>query len=144
VELARVYAPHFRLKCFESLTKAEKFQVLHGLLEALTLANCWYLRANPHTPKLYDAGVRYLEEAPGFDEWQDIPDTLARRSGDCEDLASWRVAELRMGGEPGATHEISVEDLLDKRTGEVVTTYHIFVKRADGSHEDPSRLLGMP
>jgi hypothetical protein len=142
-----VYAPHFRLKCFESLTKEEKFQVLHGLLEALTLADCWYLRAHPHTPLLYQSGVRYLEEPPGFDEWQDIPDTLARRSGDCEDLASWRVAELRMGircpRELSATHEISVEDLPDKN-GELVTTYHIFVKRADGTHEDPSRLLGMP
>lgn len=138
-----MYAPQFRLKAFETLDVQSKFQVLRALLEALTMADCWYLRAHPATPRLYESGVRYLEEAPGVDEWQDIPDTLARRSGDCEDLACWRVAELRMNGEPNATHEISVDDLPDQ-TGQIVTTYHIFVRRGDGSHEDPSRKLGMP
>ena len=66
-----------------------------------------------------------------------------RRTGDCEDLACWRVAELRMAGERNATHAISVDDLPD-RSGRIVTTFHIFILRGDGRSEDPSRLLGMP
>jgi hypothetical protein len=138
-----VYAPQYRLKSFETIATPAKFVILRALLEALTTANMVYLQTNPHTPFLYESGVRYLEEPPGFDEWQDVPDTIARRSGDCEDLACWRVAELRCGGEYGATHLITVEDMPD-RNGQIVTTYHICVLRADGSKEDPSRRLGMP
>lgn len=138
-----MYAPHFRLKSFDVIPEGYKLGVLQSLLEGLTMANVAYLLQQPHTPNLYDAGIRYLEEDPGVDEWQDIPDTIARRFGDCEDLACWRVAELRVrGGEPRATREITVSDIPDK-SGRVVTTYHILVRHQDGTIEDPSRLLGM-
>jgi hypothetical protein len=138
-----VYAPSFRLKSFETITDAKKFGVLQFLLEALTMADVAYLLDNPRTPDLYESGVRYLQEPDGRDEWQDIPDTLARRNGDCEDLACWRVAELRVRyGEPNATRAISVSTLLDSK-GQPVTMYHITVVRQNGAHEDPSRKLGM-
>jgi len=138
-----VYKPAFRLRSFETIAEGHKFAVLKHLLEALTVANVAYLLRHPHTPNLYESGVRYEEEPPGRDEWQDIPDTIARRTGDCEDLASWRVAELRVrGGEPRATHVISVAEL-PNGDGDLVTTYHIRVLRQDGTAEDPSRVLGM-
>ena len=104
-----------------------------------------YLLLFPGCPcSLYDSGIRYVEEPPGRDDWQDIAETLERQEGDCEDLACWRVAELRVRlGERAATHVVTVQDLPDPRTGDVVTTYHIAVRRADGRLEDPSRLLGM-
>ena len=138
-----MYTPSFRLRCFESISEAKKFGVMQMLLEALTMANVAYLLDNPRTPTLYESGVRYLSEPDGVDEWQDIPDTLERRTGDCEDLACYRVADLRVrGGEPTATREISV-DLLPNRSGQMVVTYHIMVRRASGAIEDPSRILGM-
>ncbi len=138
-----MYTPSFRLASFDSISDAKKFAVLQYLLEALTMANVAYLLDHPATPDLYASGVRYLQEPDGRDEWQDIPDTLARQSGDCEDLACWRVAELRVRhGEPNATRSISVSTLLDGR-GRPVTMYHITVLRQNGEQEDPSRKLGM-
>lgn len=139
-----MYTPSFRLRSFDTITEGQKLGVLQHLLDALTMANVAYLLAQPHTPLLYESGVRYASEPADRDEWQDVPDTLARRAGDCEDLACWRVAELRVRlGEKGATHRITVDELPDDR-GRMVTTYHISVFRADGSVEDPSRKLGMP
>lgn len=138
-----MYGPQFRLRSFETISDGYKLGVLQSLLEGLTMANVAYLLARPDTPMLYQSGVRYLEEAAGVDEWQDIPDTLARRFGDCEDLACWRVAELRVrGNQPNATRRITVSDIPD-RSGKVVTTFHITVLRQDGTFEDPSRTLGM-
>jgi hypothetical protein len=138
-----VYAPSFRLKSFETISDAKKFGVLQFLLEALTMADVAFLLDNPGTADLYASGVRYAQEPDGRDEWQDIPDTLARRNGDCEDLACWRVAELRVRyGEPNATRAITVSTLVDAR-GQPVTMYHITVLRQNGDQEDPSRKLGM-
>ena len=138
-----MYTPSFRLKSFDTISETKKFGVLQFLLEALTMADVAFLLDNPNTPDLYASGVRYLQEPDGRDEWQDIPDTIARQSGDCEDLACWRVAELRVRyGEPKATRAISVSTLLDAR-GHPVTMYHITVLRQNGDTEDPSRKLGM-
>lgn len=136
------YFPAFRLSGFNALTDGEKFEVLQKLLDCLTLANVLYLRRRPRTPLLYESGVRYVEEPSGRDEWQDIEDTIARASGDCEDLACWRVAELRVVYREKALHHITVSDIPDK-SGQIVTTYHIAVQRANGLVEDPSKRLGM-
>ena len=138
-----MYHPAFRLRSFDSIPDGMKLAVLVHLLEALTMANVAYLLRHPHTPNLHESGVRYEEEPAGRDEWQDIPDTIARRTGDCEDLACWRVAELRVRfGEPKASHSVSVSELPDKE-GRTVTTYHIRVLHESGAIEDPSRQLGM-
>jgi DNA-binding transcriptional ArsR family regulator len=83
-------------------------------------------------PPLYEAGVRYDRRDPN-ERWQLPTETMARRRGDCEDLASWRVAELRASGERA---HVGV-----RRTGPRVL--HAVVVRGDGSVEDPSKRLGM-
>lgn len=139
-----MYAPHFRLKSFETIPEIAKLRVIEALLEALTASNCYYLVGNPQTPLLYESGVRYEEEPPGRDEWQDIPDTIVRRAGDCEDLAAWRMAELRVRFRDDVTRfRITVDDLPDQ-SGKLVTTYHITLLRPGKNIEDPSRRLGMP
>lgn len=139
-----MYAPHFRLKSFEVIPDGYKFGILQKLLEALTIANVAYLLKFPRTPLLYESGVRYLSEPPGRDEWQDIPDTLARGNGDCEDLACWWVAERRVRfNDPYATRRITVAQLPDDN-GRKVTTFHISGYSPIIGREDPSRLLGMP
>ena len=139
-----MYCPTFLLRSFDTIDETTRFVVMDCLFDGLVTANVAYLIARPDTPNLYNANVRYLAEPDGVDEWQDIPDTIRRRSGDCEDLACWRVAELRVRfGERAARPNITV-DLLPDSKGRKITTYHIRVLRADGRIEDPSRLLGMP
>lgn len=85
-------------------------------------------------PRLYDSGVRYQREV-GTERWLTPAQTYAAGRGDCEDLASWRTAELRVTGEdPEARARVL-------RSGP--RTWHAVVERGDGSLEDPSRELGM-
>jgi hypothetical protein len=111
---------------------------LSAMLRALTLIDVSYLMTHPETPLLYQSGVRYEEEPPGQEDWQDIPTTLGLKVGDCEDLACWRAAELQVRfGEkawPVFRHQ-------KRPNGSYL--YHILVRRADGRIEDPSRILGM-
>ena len=102
---------------------------------------------------LYQSGVRFEEEPPGFESFIDgrTVITKARPSkpnpmphthwGDCAHLACWRCAELQEAGEK-ATLRVKWKH----------PTYHIQVRRPvrvnqpyvdDPFVEDPSRLLGM-
>ena len=85
-------------------------------------------------PLLYQSGVRYQRER-GTEDWLLPSQTLAGGRGDCEDLAAYRVGELRgTGTDPGAR-------IVIVRTGP--RTLHAVVQRSDGTVEDPSRALGM-
>lgn len=89
-------------------------------------------------PNLYPSGVRYEEEPPGLELWQDVPTALRMRIADCEDLACWRVAELRVRYGVMARCFI-IPQLQDSGS----YLYHIVVQHPDGRIEDPSRALGM-
>ena len=132
-----MYAPRFQLRSFDRLDLASRETVIRLLLEALITANIAFLRSQPHTPWLYESGVVYEEEEDERDDWNDIPETYALRVGDCEDLAAWRVAELRARRGEHAIPRVSVQ------TVGLRTKYHVTLRRADGQLEDPSRLLGM-
>jgi hypothetical protein len=145
-----MYAPHFQLRCFDSISDGAKIGVLVKLLEGLIAANVAYLMEQPSTPPLYESGVklrtspllyqsgvRYVSEPRGKERWQDIPETLYRREGDCEDLACWRIAELRVLFKDMAQPRIKRSVLRH------VTVYHITLERQDKTPEDPSRVLGM-
>jgi len=132
-----LYAPQFKLRAFETLSDAARIALLKKLLEALAAVNETWLGEHPEAPWLYQSGVRYEEEPPGRDDWQDIPETIALRVGDCEDLGCWRLAELRVRAGERAQAFVK-QSVLGSRT-----VYHVAVQRADGSLEDPSRILGM-
>lgn len=86
-------------------------------------------------PPLYRSGIRYEREPRGSEEWLTPLQMLERGVSDCEDIAAYRVGELRASGaDPGAVVTIV-------RTGP--RTLHAVVRRSDGSIEDPSRVLGM-
>lgn len=107
--------------------------MLNGVLEGLVAANAAYLDRY-EAPLLYESGVRYRRERAGKEEWLIVPQILAAGWDDCEGLAGWRAAELRtLDGEPARAIAI--------RTGP--KKFHAVVRRADGSIEDPSRILGM-
>ena len=132
-----MYSPRFCLRSFDTADRAGREAVLMMLFEALIAANVAYLRRHPETSALYASGVRYLEEPPDEEDWQDIPETLSRGTGDCEDLACWRIAELRVRDGEHAHPFLKCSARGDR------VLYHVAVRRLDGSLEDPSRKLGM-
>jgi len=110
--------------------------VIKPILEALVMVDQLFLRKF-HVPPLYQAGVRYQREPDdGIEEFASTPKVLVRGYGDCDDLAPWRVAELRNQGERA---KIRVQ-WRKMPNGKL---YHIVVRRGNGTIEDPSRILGM-
>lgn len=107
---------------------------IRPLLGALVELNIGYLERAPDTSLLYEAGVVYRAEAPRRERWLTIPEVLALGHGDCEDLAAYRCAELRVRG---------VVCWLAVRRQPSSSLYHITVEGPDGASEDPSALLGM-
>lgn len=108
---------------------------LTSLMFGLALHNTIWLRYYPRTPKLYDTHVIYKEET-NSEVWQDIPTTLKRGYGDCEDLACWRIAELRVSG-------VDAMPYVTWREDGARTIYHALVRLPNNRIEDPSRALGM-
>lgn len=106
---------------------------MRAAMQGLALAFSIGMTVVP-VPPLYEAGIKYRLEpnsGEGWEEWAD-PWSVARRGwGDCDDLVMYRVAELLQGGE-----DASINVIWDG------TRYHVRVRRADGSVEDPSHLLG--
>jgi hypothetical protein len=120
------------------LVKVEGGADIIDLVEKLISLNRRWLRAHPETPGLYESGVRYQAEPPGEEFWLHIPYILMAGVCDCEDLVAYRVAWLReVDGEEEAR-----PDLIRQRAPGL-EVWHVRVRRADGSIEDPSRILGM-
>jgi len=110
---------------------------LNVMLEALTKIDVLYLLRHPETPSIYKAGVKYMEEPPGQEDWQDIPTTISMGIGDCEDVACWRTAELIVRGIPAKAI------FKEQRRADGGYLFHILVQHPNGYLEDPSRILGM-
>ena len=128
-------------------------------------------------PALYQSGVRWRREEPtgrsacegGQGQELFLGARQVRKQGfaDCEDVASWRVAELRLGKEdlsqrgppprqptpqirmceaPYTIRPIGPNVLpafYSRRIAPRTVLYHIVVVWPDGYVEDPSRQLGM-
>jgi len=114
-------------------------EALEAVAEGLVCLNVVLMRhaadRGVDAPALYESGVVYRREPPGREWWQSSLDVLgvaSRRSGDCEDLAAYRAAEMRLYENNHA------------RVRVVPTTrgsYHAVVEHEDGTIEDPSRIL---
>jgi hypothetical protein len=138
----------FYVRMFDGSSKQEmkdSRDKLLVLLKALVNTNQIYLRSHPDTPDLYDTDITYQ---PEFDteEWQDIPTTLERHFGDCEDLAAFRCAELR------EKFGVKADPFIRWRKIGKSYRFHALVKWPDkivngklvkGRIEDPSRRMGM-
>lgn len=116
---------------------------LLAVLELIVALNRLWLRerrtARRGVPiSIYQAGVRYKREArdpaTGMrrEDWRTYPEILEHGSGDCEDLATARVAELRERG-------INAKPWLMKNG----RMWHVQVMLPDGTVEDPSAAMGM-
>jgi len=113
--------------------------VLNAALEATTRANERVLEAG-EAPLLDDAirdGLVWKPEPFDDGEHFDLAAEATRRGwGDCDDLAPWHAAGLRVTGEdPGA-------EAIVRRTG-TANRWHAVVRHSDGQIVDPSRMAGM-
>lgn len=105
---------------------------------ALTTLNRLIMRAVPvltggkRVPPLYKARVRYRRQR-GRERFLPCIVVMARRSGDCDQLACWRAAELQEAGIKARAVPYRVN----------ARTMHVIVVHPDGRREDPSKLLGM-
>lgn len=102
------------------------------LLEALVEINL-LIMSEQRIPHLYESGIKYRQEPPGPERFDNCARVIKRGWGDCDDLAAWRVAELRRAGETGAKCKV-VWQSGHRR-------YHAQVERADGTTEDPCRTM---
>jgi hypothetical protein len=89
-------------------------------------------------PRLYQSGVRWIEDKKGEETFIDALHVLKQGGADCSSLSAWRVGELWADNERANIH------LHWRGFSDGFRLYHVTVRRADGSIEDPSRLLGMP
>lgn len=84
-------------------------------------------------PALYKSGVRYQREPKGVERWQSAAETYRNGWGDCDKLAVWLAADLRVAGDRTARVVIKLV-----RPG----LMHALVATKHGLR-DPSRKLGM-
>ena len=122
----------------DGTSRAESHEILSILLRTLVDLNVSYLRHHPHgVPGLMAGHVRYQREPEGYEQWMTIPQVILQGHADCEDLAAYRIAwlKVRCGIDAWPCFKW-------RQTGSLLT-YHIIVCRADGVLEDPSRVLGM-
>lgn len=111
--------------------------VLDAALESVTRLNEAML-AEGKIPTFEDGlkeGIRWKPEPPGEEHFDHAARVLARKWGDCDDLAPWQAASLRHTGEdPDAVARV-------RQSGP--KRWHARVVRGDGSIDDPSRRAGM-
>lgn len=108
---------------------------LNIFVRSLCAVNVLYLRAHPKTPDIYKSGVRYETQPEGCEHFKAIPLVLEAGSGDCDQLAPWRAAELRVRHGIKALPEV-------RQMG--AKLWHVYVRMPNGKIEDVSARLGMP
>lgn len=119
--------------------------VLEIFFEAQVLVNVIYLRSHPKTPRIYKSGVVYRREnAPEI--WKDIPTILEDGWDDCEGLAAWLAAELRVyGAKTKAGKQVAVPCAMVRliRQGRKAFWHAVVIDKRSGKKWDPSKVLGM-
>lgn len=109
--------------------------IIDATLEGVTRLDEALIRAGTPTFEESVGSVKWQPEPPGEEHFDHAAKVLQRGWGDCDDLAPWHAASLRVTGEdPGATAVV-------RRSGP--TRWHAVVQRSDGTIEDPSREAGM-
>lgn len=161
-----MYRPTFAVDCIGEDSEeaiALSIRQMQHLLHCLVAMNLEYFKLyNDRMPWLYSSGVKYdrMEPPPGSacgdDDWQDVRTCLKRGLADCEELAAWRVAELRYRSKVQADTYVTLQRM-GAGIGSSRHLYHIQVKWPRGLREypatvyenggslieDPSAVLGM-
>lgn len=129
-------------------------ELASNILDVVAKVNREYMRLSGHRiPPLLRSGIRWRQEpwAGAFEEFADCLTMLRRGWGDCDDCVPYRMADLAEYEGEKATNSIywRPNPRRPHFVGGMVVmppesfTYHVQVRRADGTIEDVSRLLGM-
>lgn len=110
--------------------------VLDAALEGVTRLNEQLLEQGAAPLFTEQHHVRWKPEPPGQEHFDHAGIVMGRGWGDCDDLAPWHAAGLRVTGEDPEARAIV------KRSGP--KRWHAVVQRSDGSIDDPSLAAGMP
>lgn len=127
-----------RLAVPPDLDPQDQAAALDAALEAVTRANERDVerRRVPTFARALAAGrVRWRPEPPGDEHFDGARTVWSRGWGDCDDLAPWHAASLRVTGQDPAARAIV------RRSGP--RRWHAIVRRGDGSIADPSEAAGM-
>jgi len=111
--------------------------VLNAALEGVTRLNESLIksRAVPTWDQSLASGVLWRPEPPGSEHFDHAGLVAKRGWGDCDDLAPYAAATLRVTGEDRGARAVV------KRSGP--KKWHAVVRRSDGSIDDPSLEAGM-
>jgi hypothetical protein len=111
---------------------------LEPALEATTRVDEHLIRTGivPLASTAIAAGVRWRPEPPGDESFDHGDIVWGRGWGDCDDLAPWHAASLRVTGEDPGARAIVIPS--------GPQTWHAIVQRSSGRLEDPSLAAGMP
>lgn len=114
-----------------------KAPVLNSALEAVTRLDEALLKGGevPTFDEGLAKGVRWKPEPPGAEHFDHATTVMRRRWGDCDDLAPWHAASLRVTGED--------RDAVAEVYKSGPKRWHAIVRRGDGSIDDPSKRAGM-
>jgi hypothetical protein len=96
-----------------------------------------FLEKKGASATVLDAFTSLSEMCGSGEHFREIPRIIENGGGDCDNVAAWRVAELRERGIPAKPY------ITWKRRADGGMTYHVIVRWPDGTSEDPSLLLGM-
>lgn len=96
-----------------------------------------FLNKNSAPDSVLKALTALSDMTGGGEHFRDIPRIIENGGGDCDNVASWRAAELCEMGIPAKPY------ITWRKRADGGTTYHVVVLWPDGTHEDPSLLLGM-
>jgi len=142
---------------FSALGEEGVCSLFASLVEAVAVGNVFLMQRKRY-PTLFGSGVRWKQEpnAGRYEEIASCRRVLARGWGDCDDLCAWLIAEYRLAGEHATARVyvkfyvgselVSFDEFIAQRAagrGPLKSLYHVQVRRADQTIEDPSRLLGM-
>jgi hypothetical protein len=94
--------------------------------------------AKKNAPADVQGALKTLSDLTGGGEhFREIPRIIEHGGGDCDNVASWRAAELRELGVNAKPY------ITWRQRPDGGMTYHVICRLPDGSSEDPSLLLGM-
>lgn len=112
--------------------------VLDAALEATTRLDEELLRKRqaPLWDDVRAHHIRWQPEPPGQEHFDHAALVMGRGHGDCDDLAPWHAASLRVTGQDRGARAVV------RRSGP--KRWHAIVQRSDGSIDDPSLEAGMP
>lgn len=116
-------------------------RILQILLDGLTEIDVLLLQRRPDLPTISESDVRYVEEPPMQEDWQDWATCLRMKRMDCDDGGCARAAEhiVRRGVPARAVWRAKKL----RKGNDTFYLYHITTELPDGRREDPSWEKGM-